>query len=49
MRVKDQRGRPPLLRRCLREHLDLFDAIECSRFYTWWLGCNRRAFRLASD
>jgi predicted metal-dependent phosphoesterase TrpH len=40
---------PTSLRRRLREHLDLFDAIEYSHFYTACLDGNRGVLRLAHD
>jgi predicted metal-dependent phosphoesterase TrpH len=38
---------PTSLGRRLLEHLDLFDALEVSHFYTRWLDWNRPALRLA--
>jgi predicted metal-dependent phosphoesterase TrpH len=40
---------PTCLRRRLLQHLDLFDAIEYSHFYTSWLNRNCRGVRLARE
>jgi predicted metal-dependent phosphoesterase TrpH len=40
---------PTSLRRRLLQHLDLFDAVEYSHFYTSWLNGNHRALRLTQE